>query len=330
MKTALFSSKSYDEAYFNRLNKTHQFTFFETQLNSLTAYLANGFEAVCAFVNDKLDALTLHVLHQNGVKVIVLRCAGFNNVDLEAAQKQGIKILRVPAYSPNAVAEHAVSLILTLNRKTHKAYNRVREGNFSLERLIGFNLQGKTVGVIGTGKIGAVFCRIMLGFECKVVGYDIHESEELKQKGVIYKPLDELLAVADIISLHCPLLPSTKHLIGREAIAKMKTGVMLINTSRGALIDTKAAIDGLKKGEIGYLGVDVYEQEENLFFKDLSESVIQDDIIMRLLSFPNVLISAHQAFFTTEALEEITLSTLQNLTDFEQNQVLKNEVSLMI
>ncbi|MEZ4904881.1 MAG: NAD(P)-dependent oxidoreductase [Spirosomataceae bacterium] len=224
--------------------------------------------------------------------------------------------------------QNTVGLILTLDRKTHKAYNRVRESNFSLERLTGFNLQGKTVGVIGTGKIGAVFCRIMLGFDCKVVAYDINESDDLKQKGVVYKALDELLVAADIVSLHCPLLPTTKHLIGEKALLKMKTGVMLINTSRGALIDTKAAISGLKTGKIGYLGIDVYEQEETLFFKDLSESIIQDDLIMRLLSFPNVLITAHQAFFTTEALEEITLTTLQNLTDFEQSRFLINEVHL--
>lgn len=326
MKTALFSAKSYDEAYFDRLNQTHQLTFFDTQLNAKTAYLARGFEAVCVFVNDKVDAPTIRILHEGGVKLIVLRCAGFNNVAIEEAKKYGIKVLRVPAYSPNAVAEHAVSLILTLNRKTHKAYNRVREGNFSVERLTGFNLQGKTVGVIGTGKIGAVFCKIMLGFECQVIAHDLQESEALKQKGVVYHSLEEVLAMSDIISLHCPLLPATKHLIGEEAIEKMKHGVMLINTSRGALIDTKAAIRGLKSGKIGYLGIDVYEQEETLFFNDLSESVIQDDVIMRLLSFPNVLITAHQAFFTTEALEEITLTTLQNLTNFENGEFLENEV----
>lgn len=326
MKTALFSAKSYDEAYFDRLNQTHQLIFFDTQLNAKTAYLARGFEAVCVFVNDKVDASTIQILHEDGVKLIVLRCAGFNNVALEEAKKYGIKVLRVPAYSPNAVAEHAVSLILTLNRKTHKAYNRVREGNFSVERLTGFNLQGKTVGVIGTGKIGAVFCKIMLGFECQVIAHDLQESEALKQKGIVYQSLEEVLAMSDIISLHCPLLPATKHLIGEEAIEKMKHGVMLINTSRGALIDTKAAIRGLKSGKIGYLGIDVYEQEETLFFKDLSESFIQDDVIMRLLSFPNVLITAHQAFFTTEALEEITLTTLQNLTNFENGEFLENEV----
>ncbi|MFW6043401.1 MAG: 2-hydroxyacid dehydrogenase, partial [Marinilabiliaceae bacterium] len=262
-----------------------------------------------------------------GIKLIALRCAGFNNVDLEAAKEQQIKVVRVPAYSPAAVAEHAVALILTLNRKTHKAYNRVRENNFSLERLTGFNLQGKTVGVIGTGKIGASFCRIINGFGCRVLAQDPYPRQDLQDEGVVYTDKDELLEQSDIISLHCPLTPESKHLINKETINQMKPGVMLINTSRGALIHTKDAIKGLKKGKIGYLGIDVYEQEEDLFFRDLSENIIQDETIMSLISFPNVLITSHQAFFTCEALEQIASTTIQNMLDFKNNRPLVNEVT---
>ena len=236
--------------------------------------------------------------------------------------------MRVPAYSPQAVAEHAVALILTLNRKTHKAYNRIRESNFSLEKLVGFNLSGKTVGVIGTGQIGIMFCNIMLGFGCRILAFDVYESDEAKEKGIEYKPLKELLRESDIISLHCPLTPDTMHLINKEAIDQMKKGVMIINTSRGAVIDTPAVIKALKNEKIGYLGIDVYEQEGNLFFRDLSESIIGDDLISRLLTFPNVLITAHQGFFTKEALEEIATTTLQNLSDFENGIKLENEVEI--
>jgi D-lactate dehydrogenase len=258
--------------------------------------------------------------------LIVLRCAGFNNVDVKAAVARNIKVLRVPAYSPQAVAEHAVALILTLSRKTHKAFNRIREGNFSLEKLVGFNLYGKTVGVVGTGQIGIMFCNIMHGFGCRILAYDIYESKELKDRGVLYKSFVELLKESDIISLHCPLTPETLHLINNKAIEQMKPGVMLINTSRGAVIDTPDVIEGLASGKIGYLGIDVYEQEANLFFRDLSESIIRDDVITRLLTFPNVLITAHQGFFTKEALEEITTTTLQNLSDFEDGVASANEV----
>ncbi len=328
MKVAFFSAKSYDKEYFNKFNSEHQhdLTFLEVPLNEQTASLTAGFDAVCVFVNDVINQKTIDVISANGIKVIALRCAGFNNVDLKAAKSSGIKVVRVPAYSPESVAEHAVALILTLNRKTHKAYNRVREGNFSIENLTGFNLFGKTVGVIGTGLIGASFCKIMLGFGCKVLAYDIRESEELTQIGVQYKSLDEVFRDSEIISLHCPLNPNTAYLINQESIEKMKDGVMLINTSRGALINTQDAIEGLKTGKIGFLGIDVYEQEADLFFQDLSEIVIQDDVIARLISFPNVLITGHLGFFTKEALEEIATITLGNLSDFKNGKELVNEV----
>ncbi len=328
MKVAFFSTHSYDREYFNRFNdnERHQITYFEAPLNNDTTNLTNGFDAVCIFVNDKLDKEAITKISSNGVKLVALRCAGFNNVDIKAAAGKNMKVLRVPAYSPQAVAEHAVALILTLSRKTHKAFNRIREGNFSLEKLVGFNLYGKTVGVVGTGQIGIMFCNIMLGFGCRILAYDIYESKELKDQGVLYKPFTDLLKESDIISLHCPLTPETLHLINNMAIKQMKDGVMLINTSRGAVIDTPDVIEGLATGKIGYLGIDVYEQEANLFFRDLSESIIRDDVITRLLTFPNVLITAHQGFFTKEALEEITMTTLQNLSDFEDGVASANEV----
>ncbi|HET9746001.1 MAG TPA: 2-hydroxyacid dehydrogenase [Chitinophagaceae bacterium] len=329
MRIAFFSTKSYDKEYFDRVNSNghHQFIYFEAALNSATASLSKEHDAVCLFVNDKADRETVEQLSANKVKLIALRCAGFNNVDLEAASKKNIKVVRVPAYSPEAVAEHAVALILTLNRKTHKAYNRIREGNFSLENLTGFNLHGKTVGVIGTGKIGQAFCRIMLGFGCKILAYDKFPSSEMQQAGVSYQPLDEVFAQSDIISLHCPLLPETHHLINEQAFSKMKKGVMLINTSRGAVINTADAIDALKNEKLGYFGIDVYEQEEKLFFRDLSEKIIADDMIARLIGFPNVLITSHQGFFTKEALEQIAAVTIKNINDFEQDSPLENEIS---
>jgi D-lactate dehydrogenase len=328
MKVAIFSTHSYDRDFFEKFNKSEktQLTYFETSLNRDTANLSRDFEAVCIFVNDKIDAKTAHILSKNGVKLIVLRCAGFNNIDLEAAEKYHLKILRVPAYSPNAIAEHAVALILTLNRKTHKAYNRIRENNFSLDNLTGFNLAGKTVGVIGTGRIGMTFCKIMSGFGCKVIAFDTIKSDEVIEMGSEYKTLNEIWEYSDIISLHCPLTPETHHLINENTFEKMKHGVMLINTSRGAVINTKDAINALKNGKLGYLGIDVYEQEEHLFFRDLSESIVQDDTIIRLMSFPNVLITAHQGFFTNEALEQITTITLKNIEDFEKGNFLENEV----
>jgi D-lactate dehydrogenase len=328
MKVAVFSTKSYDRTYFDKcnLNNALQLTYFDAPLNADTTNLTVGFEAVCVFVNDKLDKATIEKIAHNGIKIIALRCAGFNNIDLDAARLNQVKVVRVPAYSPQAVAEHAVALILTLNRKTHKAYNRIRESNFSLENLIGFNLYNKTIGVIGTGKVGIAFSEIMQGFGCKVIAYDIKKSSVLESKGVEYQSLDDLLRQADIISVHCPLNPQTRHLINKDAFDKMKKGVMLINTSRGAVMQTMDAIQALKTGKLGYLGMDVYEQEEHLFFKDLSESVIQDDTIMRLMTFPNVLITAHQGFLTKEALEQIATITLKNLMDFEKGALLENEV----
>ncbi len=326
MKIAVFSTKSYDKEYLNQANASHELSFFETSLNINTVNLTQGFGAICVFVNDKIDAAIIDELAANGIQIIALRCAGFNNVDLVAAAAKNIKVVRVPSYSPQAVAEHTVALILTLNRKTHKVYNRVRESNFSLERLIGFNLYQKTVGVIGTGQIGKAFCNIMLGFRCKVIAYDVQESETLKKQGVMYMSFDEVLQQSDIISLHCPLMPKTHHIINSESFAKMKQGAMLINTSRGGLVKTIDAIEALKTGHLGYLGIDVYEQEEHLFFKDLSESVIQDDTIERLMSFHNVLITPHQGFFTKEALEQIATTTLNNLTSFEKGLPLQNQV----
>lgn len=326
MKIAFFSTKAYDREFFDKYISTHEIIYFEAPLNQQTVNLATSCAAVCVFVNDKLDALVLRELKKLGVTLIALRCAGFNNVDLTAAKENGITIVRVPAYSPHAVAEHAVALILTLNRKTHKAYNRVREGNFSLERLTGFDLYGKTVGVIGTGKIGQVFCDIMLGFGCKVLAFDLVAHQPTAAKGVDYLPLIDIFKVADIISLHCPLNEQTKHLINDQTIGMMKDGVMLINTSRGALIDTGEVINALKSGRIGYLGLDVYEQEEKLFFNDLSENIIQDDMIMQLLSFPNVLITSHQGFFTEEALTQIARITLDNIDKVESGVVPENVV----
>lgn len=321
MKIAFFSAQSYDREYFNRYNTKHEIVFFDAPLNEQTVNLAAGAKGVCVFVNDALNPSVINSLADLGVGIIALRCAGFNNVHMETAEAKKIKVVRVPAYSPYAVAEHAVALILTLNRKTHKAYNRVREGNFSLERLTGFDLHGKTVGVIGTGKIGEIFCKIMLGFGCKVKAFDLIANRDLEAMGVVYMPLLKVIADSDIISLHCPLNEQTKHIINSDSMKVMKKGTMLINTSRGALVDTKAVIEALKKGDLGYLGIDVYEQEEKLFFHNLSESVIQDDMLLRLISFPNVLITSHQGFFTDEALTEIAKVTLRNIDDFEKSAV---------
>jgi D-lactate dehydrogenase len=326
MIVSFFSTQSYDKTFFDRHNKSNEIRYFEVSLTEQTAALAKGSQAVCVFVNDKITEGVIQQLSKMGIRLIVLRCAGYNNVNIEAAKQHGLTIVRVPAYSPHAVAEHAVALILTLNRKTHKAYNRIREGNFSLDRLTGFDLFGKTVGVVGTGKIGEVFCRIMLGFGCKVLAYDVVENKALNTEGVVFSSLENLLKQSDIVSLHCPLNDATHHLINTESLKTMKHGAMLINTGRGALIDTQAVIEALNIGQLGYLGIDVYEQEEKLFFKDFSESIIQDEVILRLMSFPNVLITAHQAFFTEEALTQIALITLQNISDFESEKPLLNIV----
>ncbi len=327
-KIAFFSTQSYDRTFFeNRTDHNHQFDFHENRLKIKSAGLAKGFDGVCVFVNDRLNEEVLEALADNGVRLVALRCAGFNNVNLKAAEKFGIKVMRVPAYSPQAVAEHAVALIMTLARKTHKAYNRVRDSNFSLERLIGFTIHKKTVGVIGTGQIGQAFCNIMLGFGARVVAYDKYPSQEMKDKGVEYMEQDEVLKISDILSLHCPLTPDTHHLINEDSLKKMKQGAMLINTGRGKLVNTATVIQALKEGQLGSLGIDVYEEEEKLFFRDLSDFVIRDDQIAQLMIFPNVLITAHQAFFTKESMEEIAKITLQNIDDFEAGKESKNEVS---
>ncbi len=328
MKIAFFSTKSYDRTYMDQVNEQfgHELSFFDTGLRPETAVLAQDHPAVCIFVNDRADAETLEALQAYGVQLLALRSAGFNHVDIEKAQELGIRIVRVPAYSPHAVAEHTLAMILTLNRKTHLAYDRVRDGNFSLERLMGFVLHNRTVGVIGTGAIGRTFARLMQGVGCRVVAYDPYPNEELQQQGVEFLELEELFAESDIISLHCPLTKETHYIINEQAIGHMKDNVMLINTSRGGLVDTKAVVRALKHHKIGYFGLDVYEQEENIFFEDLSGSIIQDDIITRLMTFPNVLITSHQAFFTQEAMTSIAETTLQNVRDFEEEKELENEV----
>lgn len=330
MKVAFFSSKAYDKKFFDRYNEPfgHEITYFEAHLNEYTVNLVDGADVVCLFVNDNLSAKAIEKLAAKKVKLIALRSAGFNHVDLNAAQAFGLKVVRVPAYSPYAVAEHAAAIILTLNRKTHKAYNRVREGNFSLDRLEGFDLHGKTVGVIGTGKIGAVFCKIMMGFGCKLIAFDPYPDDALSQSGVQYVKIDELFSQADIISLHCPLNKHTYHIINEDTLQQMKDGVMLINTSRGGLVDTAATIKALRNLKLGYLGIDVYEQEENLFFEDLSGSILQDEQITQLMTFHNVLITSHQSFFTAEAMEQIAKVTLQNISDFAAGHSLENEVKL--
>ena len=331
MKIAFFSTQPYDIKFFNQHSDEFGFelVYFESSLTTQTAGLAGNAEAVCVFVNDKLTAEVIDTLAKQGVKIIALRCAGFNNVDLDAAKRNGIQVCRVPAYSPEAVAEFAVAIMLTLNRKTNKAYNRVREQNFSLNGLLGFDVHNKTIGVIGTGNIGKAFCKIMLGFGCKVSAFDVIANKDLEAMGVEFKPLQEVLQ-SDIISLHCPLNDQTKHIINDTTIEMMKKGVMLINTSRGGLIDTKAVINALKSGQIGYLGIDVYEQEEKLFFRDLSSNIIQDDLIQRLMSFPNVLITAHQAFFTEDALSQISTTTLKNIKDFHENGILENKAAFLV
>lgn len=331
MKITFFSAQPYDKKFFNLCNQQFGFEleYFETHLGPHIVNAISQTDVVCVFVNDKVNAQVIEALSSKGVKIIALRCAGFNNVDLDAAKKFNMHVCRVPAYSPQAVAEHAVAMLLALNRKTHKAYNRVREQNFSLNGLLGFDIFGKTVGVIGTGNIGVAFCKIMCGFGCKVVAYDIIANKEVEALGVEYLPLIELLKRSDIISLHCPLNDQTKHLINAQTVALMKKGVMLINTSRGGLIDTKTVIDALKSGQIGYLGIDVYEQEEKLFFKDLSADIIADDVIQRLMSFPNVLVTAHQAFFTEDALSQIARITLTNVSELSQQKNLSIKAALL-
>lgn len=328
MKVAVFSTKSYDRTFLEAANADygHELIFFEPHLNYETSVLAADFPAICVFVNDQLDAKTLTKLASQGTQIIALRSTGFNNIDLNKASDLKLTVVRVPAYSPYAVAEHTIGLILALNRKIHRAYARIRDGNFSLDGFLGFDLHGKTVGIVGTGKIGVITAQIINGFGCQLLAYDKSPHPDCESLGVKYVSLPELFAAADIITLHCPLIPETHHLINAETLSQMKTGVMLINTSRGALIDTKAVIKGLKSGKIGYLGLDVYEQEGDLFFEDFSNQVIQDDLFERLLTFPNVLITGHQAFFTVDALKTIASTTLANISEFEQGQPCPNQI----
>ena len=330
MKIAVFSTKRYDRDFLDAANSGagHALRYIEARLSCETAALASGAAAVCAFVNDHLDRETLTRLRDAGVRLVALRNAGFNNVDLAAAGELGICVARVPAYSPHAVAEHTAALILSLNRKIHRAYARVREGNFALDGLLGFDLHGRTVGIVGTGTIGIEVARAMRGFGCRLLGSDPRENPLFAELGGRYVALPALLAESDIVTLHCPLTPATHHMIDEAAIAAMKAGVMLINTSRGAVVDTRAVIKGLKSGMIGSLGLDVYEEEADLFFENLSDRMIQDDVFARLLTFPNVLITAHQGFFTREALTAIAETTIGNVTAFEATGRPLHEISV--
>jgi len=325
MHVAAFSIKPYDTASLTAASAglPLEWSWFSAHLTRQTAPLAAGAVAVNCFVNDLLDAAVLEILAGVGVRLITLRCAGFNQVDLAAAARLSLPVVRVPEYSPHAVAEHTIGLVLTLDRRIHKAYNRVREGNFSLEGLLGFDLHGRTVGVVGTGRIGRRVVDICLGFGCRVLAHDPSPEPSLLERGVAFVRLDELFAASDIVTLHCPLTPATRHMINGRTIGLMKRGVMLINTSRGGLVDTRAVIDGLKSGAIGHLGLDVYEEEADLFFDDRSDKGIDDDVFARLLTFPNVVITGHQAFFTRDALEAIAAQTVRNLMHFHRGEPLE-------
>ncbi len=328
LKIAFFDTKPYDEASFDEVNKEYGFeiTYFKGHLNMNTVPLTKGMDAVCIFVNDMGNAQVIDKLVENGVKLIALRCAGYNNVDLRAA-KGRIAVVRVPAYSPYAVAEFTVALMLTLNRKIHRASYRTKEGNFSLHGLMGFDMHEKTAGVIGTGKIAKILIKILRGFGMHILAYDIYPDEEFaKENGVTYTTLDELYAKSDIISLHCPLTDQTRHIINKDSIKKMKDDVMIINTGRGALIQANDLIDGLKSKIVGSAALDVYEEESDYFYEDKSDKIIDDDTLARLLSFNNVIVTSHQAFFTKEALSNIAHTTLQNLKDFEEGKELVNEI----
>jgi D-lactate dehydrogenase len=330
MRVAIFSAKKYERALLDELNadRGHELVYFEAILGPETASLAAGFPAVSVFVNDDVNRDVLTRLAAGGTRLVATRSTGFNQIDLEAARTLGVKVVRVTDYSPNSVAEFAVGLLLALNRKIPKACNRTRDGNFELDGLMGFDLVGRTVAVIGTGKIGTIFGRILAGFGCIVVGYDPFPSAEFEAIGGRYRDIDSVLADSDVIALHCPLTPETRHIINADTLARMKRGVLLINTSRGGLVDTEAAIDALKSGRLGGMAIDVYEQEASLFFKDLSSTVIPDDVIQRLVSFPNVLLTGHQAFFTREAITTILDTTLASIADFAAGRPLANEVRM--
>jgi D-lactate dehydrogenase len=324
MRVGVFSAKSYDREQLARANREsgapHDLVFLEARLTRETAGLGSAFPAICAFVNDHLDAAVLETLAAGATRLVALRCAGFNNVDVAAARRLGLDVARVPAYSPHAVAEHTLGLLLTLIRRLHRAMNRVRDGNFSLEGLLGFELHGRTIGVVGTGKIGETMLRVLSGFGARLLAYDPAPNPACVALGATYVPLAELLAAADVVTLHCPLTPATRHLIDGPALARMKPGAVLVNTGRGALVDAVALIQALKDGRLGGLAMDVYEEEEQLFFEDHSGDVLQDDVFARLLTFPNVVITGHQAFFTEEALQAICRTTIGNISDFEQGR----------
>ncbi len=328
MRVAMFSAKNYERTLFDELNAghRHELVYFDTLLGSGTASVAAGFPAISVFVNDVVDADVLKRLAAGGTKLVATRSTGFNHIDVAAAKELGVNVVRVTDYSPNSVAEFAVGLLLALNRKIPRAYNRTREGNFELDGLMGFDLVGRTVAVIGTGKIGTIFARIMAGFGCKLMGFDLYHSPEFEKIGGRYAEAERIQAEADIISLHCPLTPQTHHIVNARTLARVKRGALLINTSRGGLVDTEAAIEALKSGQLGGIAIDVYEQEASLFFKDLSSTVIPDDVIQRLVSFPNVIVTGHQAFFTREALGTIMDTTLASISDFAAGRPLLNQI----
>ena len=323
---AFFGSKPYDEASFNEKNSGYGFElrYYKGHLNLNNVILTQGVDAVCIFVNDTADAEVIRQLAANGVKLLALRCAGYNNVDLNKTAECGIKVLRVPGYSPEAVAEHAMALVLTANRHTHKAYIKCRENNFSLNGLMGVNLYGKTAGIVGTGKIGLAMARICQGFGMKIVAYDLYPNES---SGLEYVSLDRLLAISDLISLHCPLTPETHHMINKKSISRMKDGVILVNTSRGGLICTEDLITGIRDHKFWAVGLDVYEEESDFVYEDMSEYILKTSTVQRLLSFPNVALTSHQGFFTREAMHNIAETTLQNIQDFIDGKTLVNEVS---
>ena len=328
MKTAVYSARRYDKTMLAQANETagHELRFLEDRLSRETAILAKGCEAVCVFVNDTVDAEVLGILASQGTRLVATRSTGYNHVDAHAARELGIAVVRVTDYSPNSVAEFAVGLLLAVNRKIARASVRTREGNFDLDGLMGFDLHGKTVGVIGTGKIGTIFARIMAGFGCTLVGYDRYPTPAFEALGGRYIGVDELLACSDVVSLHCPLLEETHHIVNAAALARVKRGCVLVNTSLGGLVDTEAAVQALKTGQLGGLAIDVYEQEASLFFQDLSSTIITDDVIQRLVSFPNVIVTGHQAFFTVEAIGQIMRTTIESIGAFERGEELVNRI----
>lgn len=330
-RIAFFGAKPYDIASFDKVNEkfNYDIRYYKGHLNPNNIVLTRDADAVCIFVNDSADATVIDALVENGVKLLTLRCAGFNNVDLAAAQKAQLPVVRVPAYSPYAVAEYSLALMLSLNRKIHRAYWRTRDGNFSLNGLIGFDMHGKTIGLIGTGKIAKILIKMLKGFGVRVLAYDLYPDEQFaKEEGITYTSLDELYRESDIISLHCPLTDKTRYMINKDSIAKMKDNVMIINTGRGQLIQTNDLIDGLKEKKIAAAGLDVYEEEGEYFYEDKSDKIIDDDVLARLLSFHNVIVTSHQAFFTREAMQNIAETTLQNIEDFRLHRPLVNEVIL--